>query len=312
MKHATIHRRSFLTGFGALLASRRFAAASKMRSIRLWDRIPGPPGGPVGPEEIQPNGAVRNIAEPHVEVAMPSAPNGATVLIAAGGGYKRIEIDNEARPAARWLSQRGVTAFTLSYRLPIEGWPAGPLAPLQDAQRAIRLVRHHAAGMGLDTTRIGVLGFSAGGHLMGLASSRFDFPSYEPADELDALSSRPDASALIYPIITLEPPYDQTSTRRSLVGPHPSLQQSKDWSVETWTNPSCPPFFLCQAIDDQVSDPKNTIIIADACRQQNVPVELERLAGGGHGFDMGRAGTPSDHWTLKFDRWLAAQGFLAT
>ncbi len=118
-------------------------------------------------------GAISNLVRPSLDVYVPDDPNGAAVLVAAGGGYQRIEMAVEARPAAAWLAGQGVTAFVLSYRLPQEGWRAGPMAPLQDAQRALRIMR---AQHQLDPQRIGVLGFSSGGHLLGLAADAVGFP----------------------------------------------------------------------------------------------------------------------------------------
>jgi acetyl esterase/lipase len=226
------------------------------------------------------------------------------MLVAAGGGYRRIEMGKEAHPAAHWLAERGIVAFTLAYRLPEEGWAQGPLAPLQDAQRALRLIRARAATWGIDPRRVGALGFSAGGHLMGLAATRSDFHSYARVDEVDDQSARPANAALIYPIITLEPPYDKSSTRRVLIGRHPSAASSAEWSVETHVEAGCPPIFLAQAEDDGVSDPQNTLIMASACRKAGVPVELTRFPSGGHGFGMGRPGTPTMNWPSAYEAWL--------
>lgn len=232
------------------------------------------------------------------------------MLIAAGGGYKRIELEKEAYPAARWLTARGITAFVLTYRLPREGWNDGPLAPLQDAQRALRVIRAEAERRRLDPTRVGALGFSAGGHLIGLAATRSAFASYEPIDAIDRQSARPELAALIYPVITLKPPYDHTSARRSLVGSHPDAEASAEWSVETHVRSGCPPAFLVQAEDDPISNPANTLIMADACRKAGIPVELHRLPSGGHGFGMGKPGTPSADWPGWWEQWLRGNRFL--
>lgn len=186
----------------------------------LWSTPPGG-GGPAGPVAIDARGAVSNIAVSTITVVRPHRPTGAAMLIAGGGGYKRIEERKEALPAASWLAARGITAFILRYRLPGEGWADGPLVPLQDAQRALRLIRARSGSLGIDPERVGVLGFSAGGHLLGLAATRSNFPSYTPSDLIDRQSARPNLAALIYPVVTLEPPYDRTSTRRVLIGAHP-------------------------------------------------------------------------------------------
>lgn len=279
--------------------------------LPLWPDVPPGGGGPSGPEHIGPGGGLSHIARPTLEVHVPAHPCGTAVLVAAGGGYKRIQMEKEARPAARWLVERGITAFLLTYRLPGEGWRDGPLAPLQDAQRALRLIRAQAAPFALDPNRIGVLGFSAGGHLLGLAATRAAFRSYGPIDATDSLSARPDAMALIYPIITLEPPYDHTSTRRCLIGDAPTAAQSAEWSVETHVRRGCPPVFLVQARDDRISNPQNTVLMEEACRRAGVPVELHRPVTGGHGFGMGRPGTASLDWPQWYESWLRARGLLS-
>lgn len=227
------------------------------------------------------------------------------MLVAAGGGYERVELRREAYRAAAWLAARGITAFVLSYRLPPEGWILGPLAPLQDAQRAIRLIRYHAAEYGLDPGRLGVLGFSAGGHLLGMAASRAQGQSYAPIDRADALSARPAGAALIYPVITLLPPYDHTVSRRSLIGRHPDHRASVEWSVQTHVTADCPPVFLVQAADDRISNPANSLLMAEVCERVGVPVERHLLPSGGHGFGMGRSGTPTGAWPAWFAAWLS-------
>jgi acetyl esterase/lipase len=295
---------------GAGLMPSLLGAAPLQDVWPLWSLPPGG-GGPAGPVAIDARGAVSNIAVPTITIVRPHRPTGAAMLIAGGGGYKRIEEGKEAIPAASWLAARGITAFILRYRLPGEGWADGPLAPLQDAQRALRLIRARAGSLGIDPERVGVLGFSAGGHLLGLAATRSNFPSYAPIDPIDRQSARPDVAALIYPVVTLEPPYNRTSTRRVLIGAHPGAAVSSDWSVETHVRAACPPMFLVQAEDDPVSDSHNTLILRDACERAHIPVELHRLSSGGHGFGMGVAGTPSAQWPQWFEPWLAAHRFSA-
>lgn len=299
-------RRSILAAIGALALLPRIsrAAAAAPASLTLWPGSPPGGGGPSGDVRQNSKGAVSNIGIPKIDVFAPQSPNGTAFLIAAGGGYKRIEMRSEALPAAQWLNDRGITAFVLSYRLPAEGWEAGPLAPLQDAQRALRLIRANAGTFQINPDRLGVLGFSAGGHLLGLAATRSAFASYEPIDAADRLSARPDLAALIYPVITLKPPFDHTSTRKVLIGSHPSPALSSEWSVEDHVKARCPAVFLVQAQDDPISDPQNTLIMQAACEKAGVPVELHRLASGGHGFGMGVPGTDTGAWPDYFATWL--------
>jgi len=309
-----ISRRNLLAALSVLpltspsLMSPGRALASPAAGLKLWPGSPPGGGGPLGATQISAKGAASHIATPALEVFAPAQPNGQAVLIAAGGGYKRIEIANEAYPAAQWLNDRGITAFVLTYRLPPEGWVDGPFAPLQDAQRAIRLIRARAGDHRLDPQKIGLLGFSAGGHLMGLAAARANFASYAPVDDADQVSARPDFAALAYPVITLQPPYDNTVTRRSLIGEHPSPEASAEWSVETHVGSGCPPVFLVQADDDPIANPENTRIMEKACQRAGVPVERHALPSGGHGFGMGGPATASAQWPAWYQDWLRHPG----
>ncbi|MBT9370332.1 alpha/beta hydrolase [Rhizobium sp. CSW-27] len=278
--------------------------------ILLWPKAPPGGGGPSGVRQVDRRGAVSNIAEPDLRTLRPARANGTAVLITAGGGYRVIQQRKEAEVAARWMTQRGVTAFILSYRLPDEGWRVGPLAPLQDALRALRLIRASAGPLGLDPTRIGCLGFSAGGHLAGLAATRFAEDAYAPVDEADQLPARPDFAVLAYPVITLKPPYDHTSARRRLIGRRPQPGAADRWSVETHVPPDAPPFFLVQARDDEIASVQNSLLMQQACDQAGIPVELRLFDEGGHGFAMGQGRRQEVNWTPALEAWMRGRGFL--
>jgi len=301
-------RRSMAAASLLCAAPRGLMAKVGHERLPLWPGRPPGGGGPLGGIVEDAEGAVTNVSTPCLEIYAPERSNGSAVLVAAGGGYKRIEMGKEARPAAQWLAGQGVTAFVLTYRLPTEGWSVGPLAPLQDAQRALRIVRSGASRRGLDPDQIGVMGFSSGGHLFGLAATRSAFHAYPPLDAIDQQSARPRFAALIYPVVTLEPPYDHTSTRRSLVGAHPTPEASAEWSVETHVRSGCPPMFLAQALDDPISNPQNSVILCDACKAAGVPVELHQFTTGGHGFALGRPGAPTAAWPELYRRWRRADG----
>lgn len=294
-----MNRRQFVVGLSSVLAGFSvWGEKVTWQTIPLWQGMPPGGGGPSGPVKISSQGALRNISVPELVRVSPERPNGYGVLIAAGGGYRRIEQGKEAWPAARWLAQRGFTAWILTYRLPGEGWEQGPEVALQDAQRALRIIRGQHR-------HCGVLGFSAGGHLLGLAVNRPGYRSYSPQDAIDQRPATAERAALIYPVITLEPPYTHTSTHRELVGPHASRQQDQWWSVQNYVTSASPPFFLVQAEDDPVSNPQNTLIMQRACQQAGVPVTLLRYPSGGHGFGMGRPGTETIEWPAHYQRWLS-------
>lgn len=317
------NRRSFITtllAVGAYSVSRPLWAAPNTthmsvttpiyKQVKLWKDTPPGGGGPVSAPIITRGGAIRNIATPVLDVYVPANPNGAAMLIAPGGGYTRIAVKYEAMPAVQWLNARGVIACILHYRLPSEGWNVGPLAPLQDAQRAIRLMRSGTICPQIEPKRIGLLGFSSGGHLMGMAATCSQFQSYQPIDNIDKLSTHAMVSVLAYPVITLKPPYDKTSTRRALIGKNPTPKQINDWSVETHVNKTCPPTFLVHGANDTISNPINTLIMQQACEKVGVPVERHVLSQSGHGFSMGKKGTPTQNWPNYLEPWLHKYMFL--
>ncbi|MFU9137483.1 alpha/beta hydrolase [Erwinia tasmaniensis] len=297
-----MNRRHFLTGVAATFVAVRTgilqASPSGQNSeIPLWDGNPPGGGGPSGSAELSGKGALTHVSRPLLTRFTPAVPNGKAVLIAAGGGYKRIEMGPEAWPAAKWLTARGYTAWVLTYRLPAEGWKDGSVVAFQDAQRALRIVRQHEK-------HVSVLGFSAGGHLLGMAATRTDFASCPARDALDNASVHADRIALIYPVITLEKPYTHTSTHKIMVGPAASASAEAAWSVQNYVTRQTPPVFLVQAEDDPISDPHNTLIMAAACEHAHVPVEMHRYSSGGHGFGMGKPGTPTVAWPEKYENWL--------
>lgn len=277
--------------------------------IPLWPKQPPGGGGPHGPLHLAHYGELTNIAEPFLSVHRPTKPNGAAIIVAGGGGYRYIQITKEEIPPARWLNSLGITVFELVYRLPREGWNAGSAAPFQDAQRAIRLIRTYAAAFSIDPERIGGLGFSAGGHLLGMCALRPDWQSYAPIDEIDRASAHLALAILAYPVVTLLPPYQNTGTRRSLVGLNPTLEESRKWSLQTYVRPGAPPFFLVHAANDRIASPANTAILEAACRKNGVPVARHLFPAGGHGFGLGRPGMACAIWPRMAERWLRGLGF---
>lgn len=272
--------------------------------IRLWPA--GVPGGGGPADELNESryGALSNISSPFLKVFRPANPNGAAVLVAAGGGYNAISMGGEAEPAAHWLTARGYTVFALAYRLPGEAWNCGSICSFQDAQRAMRVIRSRARQFRIDPAKIGALGFSAGGHLMGLASAWSSHRSYEPVDAIDEFSARPDWAALIYPVVTLFPPYDKTGTRRHMAPERATDAELAFWSVDTHVAADCPPILLVHADDDPVALVQHSEMMKVACEKAGVSVDFLRLPAGGHGFGMSKPGSPSFGWTAKLDDWL--------
>jgi acetyl esterase/lipase len=293
---------------GNALAQAAAPDTGKPLSIDLWPGTPPGGGGPTGPERIGQSGtgvgAVSNISRPRIEIYKPAHPNGTSVILVGGGGYYRIGIGNEVIPTAKWLAALGVTPIVLYYRLPADHWPA--VAPFQDAQRAIRIVRSRAGELGLSADRIGVIGFSAGGNLAGIAATRSAATFYPAVDAADQVSARPDFAGLIYPVISLQKPYDTTRSSRELATQGDSVQA---YSVELHVTHNAPPTFLAQAADDPIANIGNSLVMFDALRRNGVDSELHVFDKGGHGWGLGDPGSAVAAWPRLFAAWAKRQGF---
>lgn len=302
-----MNRRNFILGAGTAMLMLKLAAAqandppANSETVELWNGVPPGGGGPSGDNTLTSHGSLSNVTRPYLQIFKPATSNGKAVIVAAGGGYKRIELGIEGWPLAEWLNERGYIAYVLAYRLPSEGWNAGNIVALQDAQRALRIVRSREK-------HVTLLGFSAGGHLMGMTATLGDSQTYAAQDSTDAIPAVAQGAALIYPPITLERPYTYTSTHKVLVGPDASAQEEAEWSVQNRVTGSTPPEFLVQAKDDSVVDPHNTLIMAAACEQRGVAVEMHRYATGGHGFGLGRRDAPTREWPVRYEAWLGKLG----
>jgi acetyl esterase/lipase len=279
-------------------------------SIPLW--TPQAPGQTAfkaqPPPATWPDVFERNIETPSLRLFRPARPNGAAVLIMPGGGYTFVSISNEGVDIAARLTALGYTAFVLAYRLPGEGWPHPEDVPLQDAQRAIRLIRSRTAEWGLDPQRIAVLGFSAGGHLAASLATGFSETVYSPTDAADALDARPSAAGLIYPLITMTQPDTHGGARSALLGKTPSPALIAKRSAEQHVDGTTPPIFLAQAIDDGTVPVENSLMMMAACRAAKRPVEAHFFQEGGHAFGVGYAQSPSTLWIDLFHLWLGRNG----
>ena len=277
------------------------ASDSKTLTLDLW---PGPaPGekGSIGEEKAtrKPGTEIvtslTNVSKPTLTVSRPSgdANTGVAIVVFPGGGYTHLAWDHEGAQVARWLNSIGVTAAVLKYRVPRrEGTPKGepPIQALMDAQRAVGLVRSKAADWGLDPKRIGVLGFSAGGHLAAWSSTNYDKRAYDAVDAADETSCRPDFAVMVYP---------GGVTKRG----------SSELAPEIRVTSQTPPSFFAHAGDDRVS-PENSVQMYLALKRAGVPAELHIYASGGHGFGMRPTGKPTATWPKRCEEWLRDQGIL--
>lgn len=240
-----------------------------------------------------------------ITVYRAAQPNGTAVVICPGGGYGGLAVQPEGHGIARWLNGHGVTGVVLEYRM-----PAGRHAvPLLDVQRAIRTVRARAGDWAVQPNRIGVIGFSAGGHLASTASTHFDAGMPDAADVVDRVSCRPDFSILIYPVISMGAS-GHGGSRHNLMGKEPSAELIERYSNETQVTPQTPPAFLAHALDDEVVVPKNSQLYYDALRAKGVAAEYLILPSGGHGLS-GYKGPSWDAWQMRSITWLQEQKLLA-
>ena len=289
-------RRSILGGMVALGAGMALPAAAK--AAQAEDVVPLWPGkAPGAPQQLPKHQIMERssdpmfhdrwivgVSKPSITVRRPANPNGAAVLLSPGGGYGFLSWDNEGEEQARWLNALGITCFILSYRLPGEGWANRSIVPLQDAQRAMRLIRERAQQFGVDPKRVAVLGFSAGGHLAGSLATRFAETVYKPVDDADSQSARPDLAGLIYPVVSTAEAFTHAGSRDNLLGPEATEAERRHASVELRVTADTPPIFLAHSSDDGLVPIQNSLSLYQAMLAAQRPCELHAFSRGGHGF----------------------------
>lgn len=301
---------------GPRQASPAVAPSDPAETIRLWPA--SAPGGeevrmtPIVPERSTDPGYHDRYAQyttdPILTVFRPERPNGSAMLLIPGGGYRWAVVDKEGYDVARVYAATGTTCFVLRYRLPSDGWAAGADAPLQDAQRALRLIRRHAGDYAVDPARIGVLGASAGGHLAGLASVRTD-STYDPVDAADDGSLRPDFTILMYPVATMADPHVHAGSRQHLLGEAPTAERIAAYSLERMDWSGAAPVFLLHAIDDVSVPVENSLQLLSTLRAAGVKAEAHLFQEGGHGFGVRLIqGRPAEVWPDLVRAWASRLG----
>lgn len=314
-----LDRRRLLAGSLAAFAAPPVARAREREVLPLWPgQAPGGSGVTVVEAVVERplvdglrDRIVRGVRRPTLTVFEPDRPNGASLLMIPGGGYRWVVMDKEGYECAERFAAEGVTVHVASYRLPGDGWAAGPAVALQDAQRALRQVRARATAKGLDPERVGVMGFSAGGHVAGCLSLMWDRPVYEPVDEIDRLSARPDSSVLVYPVATLRRPFAHPGSRDRMFGPSPTVREERAWSLEENARPDAPPTFLLHAADDAAVPVENSLMLEAALRAAKASTELHVFGEGGHGFGLRFArGKPVEAWPDLVLAWWRRKGFV--
>lgn len=255
-------------------------------------------------EETVVNGIARvsNVTVPELwYFPAPGAEAHKCVVICPGGGYNILAIEHEGTEVARKLNEWGITAFVLKYRIPKDAaQPDKSIAPLQDAQQAIRFLRKYAMDFSIDPHKIGIMGFSAGGHLAATAATHFNRHVGEVSD---TTSIRPDFAILAYPVITFDSSFAHLGSRNALLGKNPSPQQIELYSNEKQVTAQTPPTFLIHAGDDKAVPVKNSLAFYEALQKNKVPAELHVYPAGGHGFGMHNK-TTNDMWMDRLKNWL--------
>lgn len=273
-------------------------AAETHKIIPLWaDGAPGAKGTEDGDK-------------PTLTIYLPEKEKetGAAVVICPGGGYGHLAMDHEGHQIAQWLNSFGVAGFILQYRHSRSGAGYGHPAPLQDAQRAVRTVRARAKEWKVNPERIGIIGFSAGGHLASSAGTHFQHRYSDANDSIDKVSCRPDFMILIYPVISFTEPCTHKGSRRNLLGDNPGNELVENMSNERQVTPETPPTLLVHGNDDKVVPSENSVLFYLALRKANVPAEMHIYENGRHGFGLGENFGPVSTWPTRCQDWMRNRG----
>ena len=282
--------------------------------LKLWpDGIPGSKNDPSYVENIiTTDGRVtraNNVVTPDLTVYLPDPEkaNGAAVLICPGGGYGTLAFDHEGHAIAKWLNDNGIAGIILKYRLPSDKIMTDKsIGPLQDAQEAMRVIRRNAAAWKINPSRVGVIGFSAGGHLASTISTHYSEKVY---DVKDNVSARPDFSLLIYPVITMDTTFTHRGTRNNLIGLDPTEKNVFRFSNEKQVNAETPPAFIVHSSDDIVVPVLNSIEYYKALVKNKVPAEYHIFQKGGHGYGLAAGKGTESAWPDLCLNWLKKYGF---
>ncbi|MGF7148818.1 acetyl esterase/lipase [Sphingomonas zeicaulis] len=301
---------------GAAASARAVPPPAGFTRINLWPgKAPGgervtvtEESGPRKPDSGPEDSYYAHITTPTLTILRPKKPNGRAMLLIPGGGYVRVVIGHEGYAIAHRLAEAGYTCFILLYRLPADGWAAGPEAPLQDAQRALRTMRSMAGKEGFDAEKIGVMGFSAGGHLAAWLTARAPVETYKPIDAIDREPVRAAIAAYMYPVILMQGDHVHRGSRTQLLGADPAPEKMRAYSLDQDVSAETPPVFLAHALDDKSVTPENSLAMLAALRAKQIPVECHLFEKGGHGFGIVPQAGATALWPEMFLKFAAAHG----
>ena len=303
-------RAFLLVAIGSMAAPSQLAQAQE-HVLPLYDRTMPNARPTMATERVETRDItwITNVRDPQIAVFLPTKKfaTGQAVIICPGGGYGGLAYDLEGTDIARYLNAIGVAGVVLKYRLPSTDSSVEPhKTPLLDATRAMRLVRSRAAQWNIDPARIGIMGFSAGGHLASTLGTHFDNGDATAADPVDRLSSRPDFMILMYPVISFVDAAAHTGSRKNLLGDAPPPDRVAYYSNELQVTSDTPPTFLVHASDDTAVPVDNALLMYKALRRARVPAELHVLSEGGHGFGLALDNVHVASWTTSMKLWLKA------
>jgi acetyl esterase/lipase len=250
---------------------------------------------------------LRKVVNPTLTMFVPENPNGTSIVICPGGGYAYLSIEKEGYKVAEWLNTLGVTAFVLKYRLPSDEIMIDKsIGPLQDAQEAMRYIRRHLDKWSIDKNKIGVMGFSAGGHLAASLATRYNEQIYEVSD---TISAKPDFTILVYPVISMDEKIGHQGSRNRLLGINASKELKENFSNEKHIDSLTPPAFIVHASNDNGVLVENSLAFYLGLKNNKVSAELHLYQDGKHGFGLGKTGT-SQFWTQQCERWLRTNKYI--
>jgi len=283
--------------FAIVLTASAVLHAAEPKTELLWpDGAPGASG-------------VEAKDKPTLIIYLPEQPTGAGIVICHGGGYGGLAMDHEGHQIGRWLNDNGIAGFICDYRHRGKGY--GHPAPLQDAQRAIRTVRARAKEFGVDPAKVGILGFSAGGHLCSTAVTHFDAGDSQSSDSIMRVSSRPDFGILCYPVIAFDQPFTHKGSQRNLLGENASPEQIASLSSERQVTDQTPPCFLWHTWEDKGVPPENSVVFYQALLTHKIPAELHIYEKGRHGLGLAKDTPGTSAWPAVCIAWLKNHGVVS-
>lgn len=297
-----------------LLIGTRLNVLAQNKTIALWeDKIPDEILS-VNYEEKEIYSenellSTSNVKIPTITIYTPNkiSANGTSVIVFPGGGYSHLSMNKEGKKIAKWFNSLGITAFVLKYRMPSdEIMKDKSIGPLQDAQEAVRMVRRNAKKWNLDSNKIGVIGFSAGGHLAATLSTRYEEKTYESTDNT---SSKPNFALLVYPVVSMNTTITNKGSKEKLLGLNPSQELTDKFSSELHVNSTTPPTFIVHASDDKSVPVENSINYYLALKNRKIQTEMHIYEKGGHGFGLGIIDT-SKNWTNDCINWLKSNNYI--